>query len=85
MTSIFLSEPCRLKSYAATTKNGKTVVRVEIETADHSEAGYLLDDLQKIIDRQKAASRAKPDAQKPAKLLALPAPALQLTFRGDGE
>ncbi|WP_160009824.1 hypothetical protein [Rhizobium sp. 18055] len=85
MTSIFFSEPCRLKSYSATTKAGKTVIRIEIESTDHSEAGYLLNDLERTLRQQKEADRPKKASKAPAKPLALPAPALQLTYRGDSE
>jgi hypothetical protein len=85
MTSIFFSEPCRLKSYSATTKTGKTVIRIEIESTDHSEAGYLLNDLERTLKQQREAARPKKEPKATTKPLALPAPPLQLTYRGDGE
>ncbi|MBB3963512.1 hypothetical protein [Rhizobium metallidurans] len=85
MTGIYFQAPCRLKSYSATTKSGKTVVRIEIESTDHREAGYLLNDLEKILKQQKEAARPRKEPKVAPKPLALPAPALQLTYRGDAE
>jgi hypothetical protein len=85
VTSIFFDEPCRLKTYSAATKAGKTVIRIEIETTDHSEAGYLLNDLERIIKKQKEADRPEKEPKTPTKQLTLPAPPLQLTYQGGGE
>ena len=67
---LYLDESWRLKGYTAATRNGKSTVRIEIETGDHFALGYFLDSLARIEDKQRAErkSSAKPT------LLALPAP-----------
>lgn len=83
MSTIFLTDTCRLKTYSATTKGSKSVVRIEVEVADHSDLGFLLRELDDI-DREQSArkKRGDPPKAKAAKPLVLPAPLLQLTHQG---
>ncbi|MBD8556870.1 hypothetical protein IFT84_20370 [Rhizobium sp. CFBP 8762] len=86
MSSIWLDEHCSLKSYSATTKGGKSMLRIEIDVRDHYSLGYLLRHLDEIEAEQKAAARKPRPAKGKAKSdqLALPSPPLQLPyFPGD--
>lgn len=80
MTSIYFGG-ARVKSSSATTKGGKSVIKIELETADHYELASLLRQLDEIDAEQKVAANPKPKSKKAAPLLALPAPLKQLTFR----
>ncbi|PZR89663.1 MAG: hypothetical protein DI537_20680 [Stutzerimonas stutzeri] len=87
MTFIHLYEDsCRLKEYSALTKGGKSIVTVKIECISPRHLGYLLADLEEIERKQKAEKTAKQEARrsKAKTVLALPAPALQLPYYGDG-
>lgn len=84
MSSIWLSEASRLKSFTSSTKGTSSVVRIEITVSDPLELGYLLRELQVIQAKQKEADRpSKPKAADKRHQLALPAPRLALTYRGD--
>lgn len=65
----------RLKSYSATTKGGKSTLRIEIETSDPHELAYALNELASVQAGQKAP---KPEPKPKARMLALPAPRLAL-------
>lgn len=74
-----------LKSYRASTVNGKSTVTIICETTDHTVLSYSLRGLDEVAaDQKKEAARAKAAARaakkpKPkAPLLALPAPQLAL-------
>lgn len=82
MTAIFF-DTARLKAFSALSKAGKSTIKLEIETTDHFELAYILRQLDQIEAEQKQATKPKKaEAQKAAPLLALPAPAKQLTYRG---
>lgn len=72
----------RLKGFSATSKAGKSTIRIELETADPYELGYALERLATVEKGQKAKPKpaAKPE---PVKRLALPAPRLALPEPGD--
>ncbi|WPJ67992.1 hypothetical protein STOPSMEL_16 [Sinorhizobium phage StopSmel] len=82
MSAIFLTDKCHLKSYSAATKGAKSIVKIEIETSDHYDLGYLLRELAEIDAEQKAKEKAqrKPTARKAARPLALPSPLLRLPY-----
>ena len=75
-----------LKSYKATTVNGKSTVTITCETTDHFQLGMALRELADTAKAQKEAAKAnvkaaEREAKKPkpkAPLLALPAPQLAL-------
>ena len=72
-------EPMRLKSYSATTKAGKTVLKIELESTDMWAVAHALTELAQV----QAGQRIKPAAAKAAKAkpemrLALPSPQLAL-------
>lgn len=75
----------RLKNYSSATKMGAPgIIKIEIETYDTFTMDDLVRDLERIAKRQKKAkltSAARPRKGKPQP--ALPAPPLQLTYRGD--
>lgn len=78
MSSIWIDQTSRLKSYAATVKGPKATVRVEIECDDPASLGYLLKELGDIQREQKLkAERDK--AEKKAKPRQLTPPLLQIT------
>ncbi|MEH3092002.1 MAG: hypothetical protein PGN20_15450 [Agrobacterium cavarae] len=79
MTSIYFGS-ARVKAYSATTKSGKSVIRVELETSDHYELASLLRQLDEIDAEQKAAKKKKPEPAKKTEPLALPAPPLALPY-----
>lgn len=87
MSSVFFADEIRLKSYTATTKSGVSSIKIELEARDHYALASVLRQLDEIDAEQKAASRpvkvSAPKAKKPR--LALPAPALQLPYFGEGE
>ena len=70
MSTIWIDHHSRLKSYSATTRGRKSVVRIEVECGEPSSLGFLLEECGNIQRRQdedaiaakKAlkASRAKP-------------------------
>ncbi len=62
----------RLKSFSGASKNGKHVIRIEIETTDTSNFGYALRDLGDVQAGQKP--RKAPAKSPKAKPLALPEP-----------
>lgn len=82
MSTIFLTDTCRLKSYSATTKGAKSIVKIEIDVADHRDLGWLLRELAEIETEQKAREKrqAKPAGGKTVRQLALPSPRLQLPY-----
>lgn len=82
MSTIWLrDEHSRLKSYSASTKGSKSVVRIEIEVDEPGALGYLLLELGEIEREQKAAE--KPAKPKKQARLALPAPVAQLPYFGE--
>jgi hypothetical protein len=68
----------RLKGFSGASKNGKHVIRIEIEASDAFRFGHALEQLGEVQAGQKP--RKAPAAKRPAKaeLLALPAPHLAL-------
>lgn len=44
----------RLKAYSATTKDAKSIVRIELEISSHEELGWLLRQLEGIKQSQKS-------------------------------
>ena len=70
----------RLKSYTATTRGAKSVIRIELETEDTFELAHALRCLGETQAKQKAAAAAKRKAAAAPKRksLALPAPRLAL-------
>lgn len=79
MTSVYYSD-AHLKAYSAITKNGKSVVKIELETADPYVVASILRQLDEIDTEQKAGKKKKPEPEKKAAQLALPAPALALPY-----
>ena len=81
MSSIYFDEAVRLKSHSATTKAGKSTIKIELETTDHFDLASILRQLDIIDQAQRAA--AKPGRKprhaggKPTQL-ALPAPVRQI-------
>ncbi len=85
MRTIWIPESGSLKSYSATTKGGaKSVVKIEVDIADHRDLGFFLRELDEIVAAQKAskAPQRKPTTGKGAAQLALPSPLLQLSYHG---
>ena len=73
-------DDARVRTYSATTKAGKSVVKIELETSDHYELAALMRQLDKIDEEQKAAKKKKSETAKKSKPLALPAPLLALPY-----
>ncbi|WP_024278017.1 hypothetical protein [Xanthobacter sp. 126] len=74
----------RLKNYSSATKmGGPGIIKIEIETFDSFTMDDLVKDLERIEAREKKekAAAARLRASKPRR--ELPAPPLQLTYRGD--
>ncbi|RWR31307.1 hypothetical protein D2T31_04700 [Sinirhodobacter populi] len=72
----------RLKAFSGASKNGKHVIRIEIETSDTYYFGNALKELGEVQAGQKP--RKAPAAKKPAaKPLALPPPRLALSGPAD--
>ncbi|WP_457587313.1 hypothetical protein [Ensifer canadensis] len=83
MKGIWIPESGSLKSYSATTKGGaKSVIKIEVDIADHRDLGFFLRELDEIVAAQKASKTPprKPAAGKAAPPLALPSPLLQLPY-----
>ncbi len=59
MTSLYFGQHARLKSYGATTKGEKTIVKIEVESSDNYEVAGLLNDLRAMQAVQKPAAKAK--------------------------
>lgn len=71
-------ESCRIKSYSATTRGAKSILKIEIEVGDPMELGFMLRELAEEQGRQKTPKPDKPSAstlEPPMALLALPGPA----------
>jgi hypothetical protein len=49
----------RLKSFSATTKGAKAVIRIELETEDMTELGFELDSLKRLQAAQAAEPKRK--------------------------
>lgn len=84
MKGIWIPESGLLKSYTATTKGSKSVVKIEVDITDHRDLGFFLRELAEIDAEQK--TRVKPQrkpAGKAAPQLALPSPRLQLPYFGE--
>lgn len=88
MTLFFLSgdhdESLRLKSFGATSRGGKSTIRIELETTDPYDLGYALSKLSEVQKAQRAPKpTAAPKKDAPARL-ALPAPHRALPAPDDG-
>lgn len=70
---LYLTDALILKSYTATTRGAKSTIRIEIETEDTYELGYLLRELGEAQQKQRAGAQAK-KAAKARRPLALPPP-----------
>ncbi|MBB3947244.1 hypothetical protein GGQ73_003210 [Rhizobium skierniewicense] len=84
MTGIYFDD-ARLKSFSASSKGGKSSIKIEIETSDHFELAHMLRQLDAIDAEQKEARkpRKSPVATKTSSpQLALPAPLKQIEFHG---
>lgn len=74
-------EDARLKTYSAATRaKGGAVVKIELEVIDPMRLGMVLQELAEIQRDQDAQPKAP--ARAAGAKTALPAPPLQLTFRG---
>ncbi|WP_440410671.1 hypothetical protein [Neorhizobium petrolearium] len=81
MSAIYLSSSCSLKSYSATSKGGKSTLKIEIDVSDPLDLGHMLRDLFEIEQQQKAKTEPKSRTKKQAEpRLALPAPLLGLPY-----
>lgn len=80
MPYIWIDDHSRLKSYSASVKGPKSIVKIEIECSEPASLGYLLEHLGET-KRDQDKPKPRPEPGKP-KRLALPAPALQLEFKG---
>ena len=79
MAGIYFDD-AKLKTYsAALSKGGKSIIKIEIETTDRFELAYILRQCDQIDAEQKAPKKPEPATRK-ATMLALPAPALALTY-----
>lgn len=70
-------EALRLKNVSSSTRNGKGVIKIELETDSLDHLSWAVRDLEEV----RRGQRAKPEKPKPqpkTKLLALPAPQLAL-------
>jgi len=65
MSGFYFGETVRLRSYSATSKAGKSTIKVELETTDHF-------DLESILRQLDEIDRAQREAAKPAKKAAQP-------------
>ena len=75
-------EQLRLKNVSSSTRNGKGVLKIEIETDSLDHLSWAVRDLEEVRKRQ----RAKPEKPKPQpkpKPLALPAPQQALPKPGE--
>ncbi|MCT7667637.1 hypothetical protein [Shinella kummerowiae] len=81
MTGLYFGETVRLKSHSATTKAGKSTLKIELETTDHFDLASILRQLDSIDQAQRDAAKPRkklaPAEEKP-KQLALPAPVRQI-------
>lgn len=88
MTYLYLNDHMRLKSYSASTKGAKSLVRIDIEVNDPGRLGFLLEDLGRIEREQAAKAKAEKEAVRKASKnsrLALPAPLLQIPHFPEGD
>lgn len=72
----------RLRSYSAITRGGKTLLKIEVESADPFAVAYALTELAEVQTGQRDKPKLTPKP-KAAKVLALPAPDLALPKPGD--
>jgi len=70
-------EELRLKNVSSSTRNGKGVLKIEIETDSLDHLSWAVRDLEEVRRNQRAKPE-KPKAQPKTKPLALPAPQLAL-------
>ena len=70
-------EALRLKNVRSSTRNGKGIIKIEIETDSLDHLGWAVRDLEEVRRGQRAKPE-KPAATPKSKLLALPAPRLAL-------
>jgi len=75
----FDSELSSLKSFSAASKGTRSVVRIEIETSDPHELGYILHQCASA----QATARPKPPAPRAAAKKKLAAPPLLIGYRED--
>lgn len=87
MTYLYLNDHMRLKSYSASTKGAKSLVRIDIEVNDPGRLGFLLEDLGRIEQEQAAKVKAEKEAARKSskKPLMLPPPHLQLSYFPEGD
>nr|WP_298099720.1 hypothetical protein [uncultured Shinella sp.] len=81
MTSIYFGETVRLKSHSATTKAGKSMIKIELETTDHFDLASILRQLDSIDQEQREAAKPRKKlapAEKKHEQLALAAPLRQI-------
>ncbi len=63
-------ENLRLKSYSATSRGGKSIIKIEVQVTNVRHLGFALQNLAEVEEGQKR----KPQPKKAAGPLALPAP-----------
>ncbi len=87
MTYLYLNDHMRLKTYSASVKGAKSLVRIDIEVSEPGALGWLLKDLADIEREQSAKAKAAKDAARkaPKSQLALPAPLLQIPHFPEGD
>lgn len=59
MATIYLDERCTLRKFTASASGARSTVRLEIECSDGLSLGYLLDDLRRVMERQKQERKPK--------------------------
>lgn len=81
------ADTAKVKGYSATGRGKATVVKIEVHVEDSYELGRILQRLQECQNwkRPVPPKPERPRKPKPEPLLALPAPALRLTYQGDDD
>lgn len=59
MSAIYLDERCTLRKFSASANGTRSTVRLEIECSDGLSLGYLLDELKRVVERQKEQRKPK--------------------------
>ncbi len=88
MTHLYLNDHMRLKTYSASVKGARSLVRIDIEVSEPGALGWLLKDLADIEREQAAKAKAEKEAARKASKtsqLALPAPLLQIPHFPEGD
>lgn len=75
-------EQLRLKNVSSSTRNGKGIIKIEIEADSLEHLAWAIRDLEEVRKGQRARPE-KPKQQPKSKLLALPAPQLALPKPGE--